>query len=269
VRWRPVAQFERLDPGLDPHRHDLGQRHANHRAGAVVHQLGDRAGADRADIARLVAHRVEHAFVAVELLLVAADPDRHLAAGGAARPAAHRRIEHVEVLFGEGGVDLAHDGHRIGRHVEERGIGPHPLDQPVGAERHPLDIGRNGERGEHHFAGLGDLARRIGPDRPFRQKRLGRGAVEVVDGELVAGLLQIGRHALAHHAKPDKTYAHLGSSALLPGPASGPSAKCGRDRGSSASAAAGSSRTRAGQKGGVWRGYSASWLPVLPVGPPP
>jgi hypothetical protein len=44
-------------------------------------ELGDRAGADRSDIG----HRVEHGFVAVEDLLVAADPDRHLAAGGAAQ----------------------------------------------------------------------------------------------------------------------------------------------------------------------------------------
>ena len=44
---------------------------------------------------------------------------------------------------------------------------------------------------------------------PFAKKRLGRGAVEIVDDELVAGLLQIGRHALAHHAEPDETDAHL------------------------------------------------------------
>ena len=35
------------------------------------------------------------------------------------------------------------------------------------------------------------------------------GPVEVVNRELMAGLLQIGRHALAHHAQPDKTDAHL------------------------------------------------------------
>jgi hypothetical protein len=38
-----------------------------------VHELGDRAGADRADIGRLVAHRVEHGFVAVEDLFAAID----------------------------------------------------------------------------------------------------------------------------------------------------------------------------------------------------
>jgi hypothetical protein len=43
-----------------------------------VRELGDPAGADRADIGGLVAHRVEHGLVAVKDLLVAADPDRIL-----------------------------------------------------------------------------------------------------------------------------------------------------------------------------------------------
>ena len=109
----------------------------------MVHELGDRAGADRADIGRLVAHGVEHEFVPVEDLLVAADPDRHHAAGRTGGAAADRRVEHVEVLLGEGGVDFAHRRHRIGRHVEEGGVGAHALDQPVGPKRHLFDIGRH------------------------------------------------------------------------------------------------------------------------------
>jgi hypothetical protein len=49
-------------------------------------------------IGGLVAHRVEHRFVAVEDLLVAADPDRHLATGRTGGAPADRRIEHVEVF---------------------------------------------------------------------------------------------------------------------------------------------------------------------------
>jgi hypothetical protein len=60
-----------------------------------VDELGDRAGANRADIGRLVADRVEHPLEAVEDLLVTADPDRHLAAGRTRGPAADRRIEQV------------------------------------------------------------------------------------------------------------------------------------------------------------------------------
>ena len=50
---RPLAhrlpQLERLDHGLDSHRKDLGKRHAHDRTGAVVHELGDRTRADRAE----------------------------------------------------------------------------------------------------------------------------------------------------------------------------------------------------------------------------
>jgi hypothetical protein len=90
--------------------------------------------------------------VAVEDLLVAADPDRHFSAGGAGGAAADRRVEHVKIFLGEGGVDLAHHRHRIGRHVEEGGVGTHALDQPAGPERHLFDIGRDRQRGEDDLA---------------------------------------------------------------------------------------------------------------------
>jgi hypothetical protein len=108
-----------------------------------VHELGDRAGANRADIGGLVAHRVESGFVAVEYLLVAADPDRHLAAGRAAGPAPDRGVEPVEVFLGECGVDLSHRRHRVGRHVEEGGVRAHAFYEPVRPERHLFDIGRH------------------------------------------------------------------------------------------------------------------------------
>ena len=53
-------QRERLHPGLDAHREDFGQRGLNRVARGVVDQLRDRAGADRPDVAHLVADRVEH-----------------------------------------------------------------------------------------------------------------------------------------------------------------------------------------------------------------
>ena len=138
-----LPQFERIDAGLDAHREDFGERDIHDRARAIVHELGDRAGADRADIFRLVAHRIENALVAVELLLVAADPDRHLARGSATGAAADRRVKHVEVFFREGGVDLAHDRDRVCRHVEKGGVGLHALDETAWAERHRLDIRRH------------------------------------------------------------------------------------------------------------------------------
>jgi hypothetical protein len=204
-----LPQIDRIDPGLDAHREDFGQRHPENGTCAVVHELGNRAGADRPDIGRLVTHRVEHRLVTVEDLLIAADPDRHFAAGRTARAAADRRIEHVEVLLGEDGVDLAHRRHRVGRHVEERGVGAHALDQSVGPERHLLDIGRHRQRGKNDLGLLADLLWRIGPDGTLGQERLGRRTAQIVHDKLVPGLLQIGRHAFAHHAEADKPYAHL------------------------------------------------------------
>src|SRR6185436_3922207 len=55
-----LPQRDRRYTGLDAHREALGQRRLNRVAGAVVHQLGNRAGADRSDVLHLVAQRVEH-----------------------------------------------------------------------------------------------------------------------------------------------------------------------------------------------------------------
>src|SRR5262249_50036133 len=70
-----LPQGKRLDPGLDPQREDLGQSHLNAVAGAVVHELGHRAGADRANVACSVAEGVENLLVGMENLLVAPHPD--------------------------------------------------------------------------------------------------------------------------------------------------------------------------------------------------
>ena len=92
VRRRPPAPWRIAShsdsgstPALTPIVKHLGQRRLDRVAGAVVHQLGHRAGADRADVLHLVAHRVQHVLDVVEHVLVAADPDRQLAAVGARR----------------------------------------------------------------------------------------------------------------------------------------------------------------------------------------
>src|SRR5439155_16019950 len=114
--------------------------------GAIVHELGDRAGADRADVARLVADRVEHLFVAVEDLLVAADPEGETPGGGAPRPTANRRIEHIDAFFAKAAVELAHQRRRVGREVEPGAAFRHPGKKAVGSEPDRLDLGPTGER---------------------------------------------------------------------------------------------------------------------------
>src|SRR3989442_1731049 len=118
---------ERLESRLHAHREDLGERGLHGIARAVVHELGDGAGADRPDVGRLVAHRVEHGLVALEDLLVAADPDGELARLRAARPAAHRRVQHVHAALGEDLADPPHHGRRVRAEVEIRLAARHPV----------------------------------------------------------------------------------------------------------------------------------------------
>src|SRR5205085_4277294 len=96
-----AEQGQRLDPGLDSKREDLGHCGMDGEAGNVVRELRDRGRPDGSYIERLVAHRLEHGFVFVVTAPVAADPDGELAALRAARAAADRRIEEMDALLRE------------------------------------------------------------------------------------------------------------------------------------------------------------------------
>ena len=108
------------------------------------------------------------------------------------------------MLLGECCADLAHQRRRVGRQVEIGRAFLHARKQPVVAERDLLDLGRAGQRGEDDLALLGERLRRVGPDRAGRQILLGRGAADVVDDELVAGLLQVGAMPLPIVPSPMK-----------------------------------------------------------------
>src|SRR5207248_2034609 len=91
----------------------------------------------------------------------------------------------------------------------------HAGEEPVWPEGNLLHFGRAGQRGEDDFALRGECFRAVGPHRAGREMALGGGAPDVVDDEFVSRLLQIGRHAGAHRAEPDKTDFHL-RTPLLP-----------------------------------------------------
>jgi hypothetical protein len=80
-----------------------------------------------------------------------------------------------------------------------------PAISPSGPERHRLDVSRLGERGEDHAALRGERSRGVGPGRASLQMMAGRLPMQIVHDQLVAGLLQIGRHLGSHHAEPDKS----------------------------------------------------------------
>lgn len=126
----------------------------------------------------------------------------------ALRPAADRCVEHVDILLGEGGIDPAHQRRRIGRQVEIGAVRLHAGEQPIRPEWHRLDLGRARQRGEHHFAVLAERLRAVRPDRAGGEEFFGRCSADVMNDQLVTDLLQIGRHAIAHGAEPDKTDLH-------------------------------------------------------------
>jgi hypothetical protein len=125
VRARPgraladgLPERERIDSGLDAERHDLREHRLQREAGRVVDELRDRAGADRADVERLVADCLQKRQVPVVDRLLAANPERELSRLRTARSAADRRVEQVDVARSERRVKPAHDIGRVGRQVE-------------------------------------------------------------------------------------------------------------------------------------------------------
>ena len=174
-------------------------------------------GADRSDVVGLIPDRVEDGLELLEGGLVAADPQREPSRLRPARPAAHRRVEHVDAARLEDRVETTDDGGRVGRQVEVRLAGREAGQQTAAlVERHRLDLGRPGQRGEDDVDRLGHRPRRVGPAGAVLDVRLGGILADVVHDQLVAGLLQIGRHVTAHGAEPDESDLHdLASSKTL------------------------------------------------------
>jgi hypothetical protein len=143
--------------------------------------------------------------VALEDGLVAANPQGQLAAPRTARAAADWRIQDAEAALAEAGVQAAHERWRVGAQVDVRAARPQPVEQAVLAERDRLHLGRSGQGGEDHVGGLGDLARRGGPDGAGGQVRLGRLAAHIVDHQAVSSPPQVGGHVRAHRAQADES----------------------------------------------------------------
>ena len=204
-----LPQLQRLHPALDAHGKDLGQRRLNGIAGAVVHELGHRAGADRADVAGRVAEGVEHGLVPVEDRLVAANPDRKLAGLGARGPAADRCVEQMHPALGKDLLDPAHQGRRVGGEIEARRALLQSRDQALCAECDRLDLRRSGEREEDDLASLGHGSGRGCPLRAGLNMVARVLALHIVHHEIVARLLQIGGHARTHGAKADEPDVHI------------------------------------------------------------
>jgi hypothetical protein len=107
----------------------------------------------------------------------------------------------MRALLGEFGVDPPDQGRRVGREIEEHRPRLDPGDQAVAAvQRHRLDLGRAGQRGHDHVALLGERLGRVGPTRAGVEMGLRDLAVDIVNHQVEAGLLQVGREMRAHGA---------------------------------------------------------------------
>ena len=197
-------QCHRVHSGFHAHGERLSKCAGDRIARHVVHELGYRRGADRPDIGRAIAHRVEHGLVPVKCGFVATNPDRHLARRSTRRPAAHRRIEHMRALGGKGLVNFLHDALRVCRQIEIGSPRSYAFDQAIGPERDALDIRRFRQRGEDHVGLLGQCARRVRPLGARLQMMARRLPVQVVHHDLVSGLEDVGGHLATHGAEPDE-----------------------------------------------------------------
>src|SRR5205085_6581492 len=119
-----TEKSERFDAAFHAEREHFGERGMQREARGVVRELGDGAGADRADIERLVADLAQHRNVAIVESAIAAHPDRELAALRAARTATDRRVEEVHLLRRERSVQRSYARRRVGRELEPCGARP-------------------------------------------------------------------------------------------------------------------------------------------------
>ena len=118
---------------------------------------------------------------------------------------------------------------RLGELVErsnQAAPGLMPASRPSAASATFSTSGGSGSEVKITSDCCGDRARRVGPGRAGGEMRGRRFLAQIVDDELVPGLLQIARHAGAHGAEPDESDLHgcLLSNRPLPHPASSPDA---------------------------------------------
>src|SRR5262249_16702460 len=111
-----AEERKRLDAALHPEGEDLGERGLDGEAGAVVGELRHRAGPDGAQVKGLIPDLLENPYVAFKNLFGSTDPDRELAAFGAARAAAYRRVEKMDPR--QLAVQPAHHFRRVGAEIE-------------------------------------------------------------------------------------------------------------------------------------------------------
>ena len=202
-----LVEHRRVDPF--PNRDRAGLRDRRHRRAGdqVVAELRGLAGAVPADEHHERAERLEERPGALERLLGPADHDGQRRLRGAARTAAHRRVEDVQprTLRGE----PARERGWARRHVDEERPGTGARPHSSCAEHHVLDRSRRREREQHDVRRAGSLGRRV---RTLRAERLDTRRVEIAADDLVPRGDEVPRHGEAHRAEADHRDPVHGSS---------------------------------------------------------
>src|SRR5712691_10286537 len=176
-----------------------------------MHQLGDSASTDRADVVRLVSDSIEHMFILVVNRSVATDPDRQPPATGPVRPATDGSVQHVCAHLGEHVMDVANQRRRVSAQIEVDFAWAYPMQQAVLTESDCLYLWRAWQRRENNFASFHRGSRRVDPGSAGLEVRCRSVTVDVMHDELVATLERIECHAGAHGPQTNESNFHVSS----------------------------------------------------------
>ena len=177
-------------------------------AHAVMRELAHGARADRAGVGGAVSHGVEQGLAALIYFLLAPHHDGEAARVRADGGAAHGSVEHVRTCFRKLFMDAAHDGRVSRAQVDIDFPRADACENPVRPRGDALDLCGSRQGGEDNLTRAGHLFGRIRPLRAsFDVSRRGFGG-DVVDDELVARFLEVGRHARPHVSQSDESDFH-------------------------------------------------------------
>jgi hypothetical protein len=197
----PLPDRLGLDARLDAERERLGHGLADAVADHVVHELADRARADRPRVEHLVPDGIEDRLHALVDGPVAPHHHRQVARRGAGLAPADRSVEHVEAHVAESRLQPADERRPAGRGVDPDASPAHGVEE---RGRHRLDLGGAGQGGERHVGEarhLGDRRRRPGAARREVAHDL---RPEIVDHQRKARLEKITCHAATHVPQSDQ-----------------------------------------------------------------
>ena len=203
-----IGQHRQIHAGLDAQSEGFRHQNADAHAEHIVANLADHPVADGAAIDHMAADGVQGGLHPIKDGFIAADHYRQGSGGRAIDAAADRGVQHRDALGGANFVDAPNHRGRVGGQVHIDRPGSRALQNALFAQHYRFHIPGDGQGSEGNIL-AGDAFRRgVGPFRAQFQQVGGGFPPQVVDGQLMAGLNQVGRHRIAHIAQADKSHFH-------------------------------------------------------------